>query len=459
MNSYDVVVLGGGPGGYVAAIMASRLGKRTALIEADQLGGTCLNRGCIPSKTLLRHAELIEDIKAAQEWGIETGELTVSLEKMMARKEQVIKRLRTGIAGLLKAGKIDCYQGRGTVHRDRTVSIVGEKTATIQADKLILATGSVPYVPPISGLDKVHFHTSDTIFGITQIPQSIAIIGGGVIGVEFACIFQSLGTQVTIVEMAERLVPGEDPDAAAALTKALKKKRIKILTASKVEEVAEKDGEKILTVVNAEGTREQLHVSDLLVAVGRKPNLSGISDLGLAMDGPFVKVNQQLETSITGVYAVGDLIGGWQLAHAASAEGMVAARNAAGETIDMDYSVVPRCLYTHPEVASVGLSEEAAKQRGYRVKTAVYQHVGNGKALAHGQTDGFVKLIAEEEYGEILGVVMVGPHVTEMIAAPSAFIHLEGTVEEMAAMIYPHPTVSETLMEAAAKWLGQGIHS
>ncbi|UFJ42355.1 dihydrolipoyl dehydrogenase [Brevibacillus humidisoli] len=459
MKSYDIAVVGGGPGGYVAAIVAAKRGKRTALIEAGELGGTCLNRGCIPSKTLLRHAELIDEIKQAKAWGIETGELVLSLDKMMARKDQVIQRLRTGIAALLKAGKIDVYRGLGTVQPDRTIAIAGETDESIRADKVILATGSVPFVPPISGLDQVRYHTSDTIFGVTSIPTSLTIIGGGVIGVEFACIFQSLGAKVTIVEMAERIVPSEDADVAAALTKALQKKQITIMTNTRVEAAAVRDGQQILSLTHSSGEREELHSEELLVAVGRKPNLSGVGQLGLEMDGPFVQVNRQLETSMDGVYAVGDLIGGWQLAHAASAEGSVAARNAAGEQVEMDDRIVPRCIYTHPEIASVGLTEQEARKRGYQVKTSVYQHAGNGKALSLGQTEGFVKLIAEETYGEILGAVMVGPHVTEMIATPSAFIHLEGTVEEMAAMIYPHPTVSETLMEAAAKWLGRGIHS
>jgi dihydrolipoamide dehydrogenase len=459
MKSYHIAVVGGGPGGYVAAIRAAKEGKTVALIEADHLGGTCLNRGCIPSKTLLRHAEVIEDIQVAKSWGIETGDLTLSLAKMMARKDQVIQRLREGITALLKSGKVDVYQGTGTVSPDKTILISGTEESSLQADSIILATGSVPFVPPIPGTDVVAYHTSDTIFGITQIPKSMVIIGGGVIGVEFACIFESLGTKVTVVEMAERLLPMEDPDASTALNKALKKKGITILTQTKVDSLATKGNETIIQVTDPSGKVSELLCSEVLIAVGRRPNFSGIADLGVKMNGPFVAVNEYLETSLSGIYAVGDLIGGWQLAHVASAEGTTAALNASGQRISMDYKVVPRCVYTHPEIASVGLTEEEARNQGYAVKVSFYQHAANGKALASDHRDGFVKIISEEKYGEILGTLLVGAHVTEMIATPSAFIYLEGTVEEMANMIYPHPTVSETFIEAAASWLGKGIHS
>lgn len=458
MKSYQIAIIGGGPGGYVAALRAAKEGKTVSLIEADHLGGTCLNRGCIPSKTLLRHAEVIEDIKEAKSWGIETGELTLSLEKMMARKDQVIKRLRMGIGSLLKAGKVDVYQGIGTVHPDKSIIISGTEDQTIKADSIILATGSVPFVPPIPGTEVVPYHTSDTIFGLTEIPESIVIIGGGVIGVEFACILNSLGTKVTVVEMADRLVPMEDPDATAALRKALKKKGISILTETKVESLAMNQAEKVVRISDKAGKASELLCSEILIAVGRRPNLSGIADLALHMNGPFVDVNEHMETSAPGIYAVGDLVGGWQLAHVASAEGTVAALNASGQRVPVDYRVVPRCVYTQPEIASVGLTEEEARQKGYQVKVEIYQHGANGKAMAMEHKDGFVKLIAEEKYGEILGVVLVGAHVTEMIAAPSAFMSMEGTVEEMAHMIYPHPAVSETLMEAAAAWLGKGVH-
>ncbi len=461
MKTYHVAVVGGGPAGYVAAIAAAKKGRTVALIEADHLGGTCLNRGCIPSKTLLRHAEVIDDIRAAKSWGIETGELSLSLDKMMARKDEVIKRLRGGIASMMQAGKVAVYNGKGSVQPDKTIIIAGTgaDSQTIKADNVILATGSAPFVPPINGANDVAYHTSDTIFSLTAIPESIVIIGGGVIGVEFACIFASLGTAVTVVEMADRLLPNEDPDASKALYKALQKKGITLMTETKVERLANGDNGKIVEVTDKGGNRLRLPCAEILIAVGRRPNLSASEQLGLTMNGPFIAVNEYMETSSKGIYAVGDLIGGWQLAHVASAEGSIAARNATGERVPVNYKVVPRCVYTHPEIASVGLTVEEARSQGYRVKVKTFPLSVNGKALALGQTDGFVKLIADETYGEILGVVLVGPHVTEQIATPSAFIHLEGTVEEMANMIFAHPTLSESIFEVAASWMESGAVS
>ncbi|MFK3939946.1 dihydrolipoyl dehydrogenase [Alkalihalobacillus sp. NPDC078783] len=460
MSTYDIAVIGGGPGGYVAAIRAAKLGKKVALVENGHLGGTCLNRGCIPSKTLLRHAEIIEQIEKAKDWGIEAGPVTLSLEKMLNRKDQVIKKLRTGIEYLMKQGNIEVFAGLGEVEADGTIRISGqEKETTIKADKVIIATGSTPFVPPLAGIDTAHFYTSDTVFDLERIPSSIVIIGGGIIGVEFACIFTSLGVDVTIVEMGDRIIPSEDPDASKHLTKILKKKGVRILTNTKVTALKKAGDNQNVLVESDKGKSEVINTEDLLICVGRKPNLSAISKLDLQMSGPFVKVNAAMQTSQANIYAVGDLIGGWQLAHAASAEGLVAAANAAGEQESIKGKIIPRCVYTSPEVASVGISEAEAKERGLDVKVVKTDLSANGKALAMGEAEGFVKLIADVKHGEILGVTMVGPHVTEMIAEPTAFMHLEGTVEELDSMVHAHPTISEALYEAAGSWLGKGVHS
>ncbi len=460
MERYDVVVIGGGPGGYVAAIRASQLGCKVALVESDHLGGTCLNRGCIPSKTLLRHAEVIEQIEKARSWGIETGSLTFSFQKMMKRKDKVIQTLRSGIAGLLKKGDIMFFNGQASVDEKKCVSInLGKEKKVIQADKVIIATGGDPFVPPISGVDKVEFHTSDTIFQLTEIPESIVIVGGGVIGVEFASIFASLNVEVTIVEMGNRIVPSEDPDVSKTLHKILNNKNIRVLTNKTVESISQKEKLKCVSVESRDGTKEQITCEEVLIAVGRKPNLSAIEMLPIRMNGPFVEVNKSMETNIDGVYAVGDIIGGWQLAHVASAEGLIAAENAAGHKEEVDYKVIPRCIYTAPEIASVGMSEEQASQSKIPYRVEKYALSGIGKAIAMDDTQGFVKIIVEEQYGEILGVVMMGAHVTEMISQASAFIYLEGTVDELAKMIQPHPALSEMLFEAANSWLGRGIHS
>lgn len=461
MKNYEVVVIGGGPGGYVAAIRAASLGCSVAIIEQSELGGTCLNRGCIPSKTLLRHAEVIEQIKKANSWGIKTGEMQFSLEEMMSRKNTVIKRLRKGISSLLKARKIAHYQGYGIVQTDRTILVKKQESLEmIHAQHIILATGSTPSIPPIRGINEVDIHTSDTIFDIQTIPKSIVIIGGGVIGVEFACIFASLNVEVTVVEMASQLLPAEDHDASSYLLKELKRRKIQCITDAVVEELNQDEQGKTVTVSLKDGSDIILQSEQILVAVGRTPNLSAVNELNLEKTGPFIKVNEYMETSIQNVYAVGDVIGGWQLAHVASSEGIVAAENSKREkNRKMDYKVVPRCVYTIPEVASVGMSEKEARKKGYTVQTATFHHSGNGKAIAMGEEDGFIKVIADEKHGEILGVVMVGAHVTELISEASSYMYLEGTVDELNQMIHPHPSIAEGMFEAAAAWLGRGVHS
>ena len=453
MKSYDLIIVGGGPGGYTSALRAAKLGLTVALVEKDHLGGTCLNRGCIPSKTLLYGARIVDMIGKGKLWGIEAGPPVIRFEQMRKRKDAVIQRLRSGIDMMLKAGKVDQYRGHGTVHPDLTVTVrIQGQDVAIRGKHVILATGSQPSLPPVPGLEQAEVHTSDTIFDIERLPESIVIVGGGVIGLEFADIFSTLGASVTVVEAVERILAAEDADAAKAVEKHLREKGVKFFTGAKVESMRRENGHKIVSVQTASGKAE-LAAEEILVAAGRRPNLSGLEGLGLRMNGPFVAVDEYLQTNIPNVYAVGDVTGGWQLAHVATAEGFRAVDNIAKKKEKMDYRVVPRCLYTSPEIASVGLSEQAARERGYDVKTATFPLAGIGKAVAVDEAGGFMKLIADRKYGEILGVVLVGPHVTEMIGEASAFMVLEGTVEEMARMIHPHPTISEIFFETADHWL------
>ncbi|MDM5228288.1 dihydrolipoyl dehydrogenase [Cytobacillus sp. NJ13] len=451
-KTYDVIVIGGGPGGYVAALHAAELGKKTAVIEADSLGGTCLNRGCIPSKTYLKHSEIIEQIEKARDWGIESGSLTLSISKMKQRKDEVINRLRNGISYLLKQGKIDVYNGFGSIQKDGNIKVtMGSGEKVLMSEKVILATGSSPAIPRIPGLEAVQYETSDTIFDLEEIPESVIIIGGGVIGVEFATIFASLKSDVTIIEAGSQIVPSEDSEASKFLTKSLKKKGVKIHTCVNVQDVNEAGGLKQVKCSDSKGNTVSFEAAALLVCTGRRPNLSASKEVNIEQNGPFIKVNDRLETSLPNVYAVGDIIGGWQLAHAASAEGVTAAANAAGGNEKVDFKVMPRCIYTLPEIASVGLTEDEARKQGLDVRVERFDFSGVGKALSAGEPEGFTKIIYEAKYGEIIGAVMAGSHVTELIAEASAFMYLEGTIDEAAKMIHPHPSLSEAFFEAAVK--------
>jgi dihydrolipoamide dehydrogenase len=451
MNAYDVVVLGAGPGGYVAAEEAAKYGNKVAIVESGHLGGTCLNTGCIPSKTLLRSAEVFALINNADRFGIEVGNVCVSFDKIMARKSKIIKTLQQGIKSLLVNANVDIYNGFGTVLSNQSILIENEKDSkVIYFKNLIIATGSKPFIPPIEGIDHVQFHTSDTIFSIEELPKSISIIGGGVIGVEFASIFSSFGVEVHLLEIADRIIANEDEEAANVLLNSLtKKKNVHIHTAVQIEKVADDFGCKIIHAKDKNGNSMQIVSSELLIASGRKPNMKGLEKLNLKMNGPFIQVNPYMETNIPNIYAIGDVIGGYQLAHVASAEGIVAAKNISGLEEKVDYRAVPRCIYTFPEIAIVGLGEKEAKDKGYDIKVEKINLATLGKAHVLGEREGFIKVISDIKYGEILGAVLVGPHVTEMISEVTAFITLEGTVQELYKMIHPHPTISEGISDVA----------
>ncbi|MEI3605148.1 dihydrolipoyl dehydrogenase [Pseudogracilibacillus sp. SE30717A] len=457
MEQFDVAIVGGGPGGYVAAIRAAKSGLSVALIEGNELGGTCLNRGCIPSKTLLKHAEALKQIKDSSALAIHVENVSVDLAAMVDRKNNVINQLKNGIKGLLRQNKIKHYQGYGYVADDGKVTIKSEKSnENIQAKHVILATGSQVFIPPIQGADEVTMHTSDTIFDIEEIPERLVIVGGGVIGLEIACIFNSLGTKVDIVEMADRIIPMEDREAGEFLKKELENDGITFHTNAQVTEFKKTETDNKV-IFHKDGKETTLATDIILMSVGRRPNVTGIEDLSIQYDGPFVKVNKNMQTSNPNIYAIGDLIGGFQLAHAASNEGLRAVDHILGKE-NKKNAVIPRCVYTFPEIASVGLTEEQAKEAGHQVKVKKIDLAGNGKAISALENRGFMKIIADKKYNEILGVVMVGAHVTEMISQATAFMHLEGTVDEMESMVFPHPTLAEGLFEAASAYLGKGIH-
>ena len=345
MQEFDVVVIGAGPGGYVPAIRAAQLGKKVAIVERKKIGGTCLNVGCIPSKALLRHSEMVEEIKKANSWGIGTGELSIDFPKLMKRKDQVVQTLTGGVQHLLNKNKITLFQGEASIAENLVVSIGDEK---IRGKDILLATGSKPFIPPIKGLDKVNYLTTDSFFDLKELPKSMAIIGGGVISIELAFAMAPLGTKVTIIEVAPDILLTEDPDARKIIKKQLQKKQIKTIIKAEIQEVQQ--GKVILA-------DQEISFDTLLVATGRKPNIEVAQELNLKMDASnkFVAVNDTYETSKKHVYAVGDLIGGYQLAHAASAEGLIAVHAMNGENLKpLDQTEIPRCVYTHPEIASFG---------------------------------------------------------------------------------------------------------
>jgi dihydrolipoamide dehydrogenase len=455
-DEYDVVVLGAGPGGYVAAIRAAQLGAKTAIVEAQYFGGTCLNVGCIPTKTLVKNAEILHQIEHAGARGINVAKPEIDMKKVKQNKDSVVKKLTGGIGSLLKSNGVAIIDGIGKANNDNTVEITEgkDKGKTVKFEKLIIATGSVPLVPPIPGLDLPGIMTSTEILDLEEIPKELVVIGGGVIGCEFATIYNSFGTKVTIVEMMPKLIPNMDAEVSAELEKQLKKAGVEVMTDSKVEKVeAAGDG----FAVTVSGKNEtSLKAEKVLVSIGRKANLTGLEALDIKKDRT-IEVDDYLRTSKENIYAVGDITGKIQLAHLASAQGMKAAENAMGASKKMDYRLVPSCIYTIPEIGAVGLTEEEARRK-YDVAIGKFPMMVSGKAIAMGETEGFVKIITDKKYGEILGVHIVGPNATELVAEATAVMKLEGTIEELGDIIHAHPTISETIMEAAHDVHGQCIH-
>ena len=410
--NYDVVVLGAGPGGYEAAIRCAQYGKNTALVEARDLGGTCLNRGCIPTKALLHGAEVYQSALNAASCGVTTGEVGFDFAKLAEYKDSVVAGLRKGIAGLEKAHGVKVINGFGKLVDEHTLDVDGEK---VTFDKLILATGSAPARPPIPGIDGENVVTSDEVLSMTELPDSFVIIGGGVIGIEFATLFASLGKPVTVIEMMPSILPGVDADIVKMLsTRVLKRKKVTVINNAKV---------------------------------------TGING------GEKVTVTYELNGAEKTAEAIGDITGKIQLAHVASAQGLAAAANACGQkSVKMDYSVVPSCIYTAPEIAFVGIGEEKAKQQGIEYKIGSFNVAGNGRAMIMGEALGIAKLISDAD-GNLIGAQLMGPRATDMIAELALALKVGASVETIAETIHPHPTVSEVIAEAAHDWEGLCCHS
>ncbi|MCK9471387.1 MAG: dihydrolipoyl dehydrogenase [Bacilli bacterium] len=456
MKKYDIVVIGAGPGGYVAAIKAGQLGAKVAIIEKNEIGGVCLNIGCIPTKALIKSARVYEDILRAEEFGITLDQksVKVDLEKVVKRKDGVVKKLTAGVGMLLKKNKVDVIKGEAKVKDKNTVEVNGE---LIQTNNLIIATGASPVIPPIEGVkegfEKGYILTSKEALSLNKIPTDLVVVGGGVIGIEFATIYASFGSNVTVVEMADNILVNIDDEIRASYLKSLKKQKINVITKAAVTKV-----DKNKVVYTKDGQNHELPAEKVLMSVGMRPNTSGFEHLGFEITRSGITTNEKLETTVKGIYAIGDVNGKQMLAHVASAEGIIAVENIMGKPAKIDYTKVPAGIYGTPEIASVGLTEQAAKEKGIDYKVSKFPLVGNGKSLAEGETDGFIKVIANKKYDEIIGVHILAPHATDLISEAVVLMELEGTAYELANAIHPHPTLSETIMEAAHGILDKPIH-
>lgn len=456
-----IVVIGGGPGGYVAAIRAAQLGCTTTLIEKDKLGGTCLNRGCIPTKVLLQSAETLLMVKEAQKYGFSTGDVKVDFAAVMARKTSVVNELVSGVKSLMEKNRINTITGTGLLIDSQRVAIK-ETGKEITADDVIIATGSQSARIPIKGIDCDGVIDSDEALSLSEIPASLLIIGGGVLGLEFAQIFSRFGAKVTVVEIMPQVLPGQDTEIAQILSQILQSQGIEIMMDAQVTKIqrGSNGNNKVRISKGSDGQSIEKETQKILIAVGRKPYLEGlgISDGKLEMTKGCIAVNERMETSMPHTYAIGDVAGGMMLAHKAMAEGSCAVENATGMRGYVNYNTIPSAVYTAPGVGSVGLTEEAARERYDRIKVGRFPFIANAKANVLGETAGLIKIITESKYGEILGVHIIGPTATELISEAVLAIHLEIPIDDFVTAIHAHPTLSEAMNEAALGVTGETIH-
>jgi dihydrolipoamide dehydrogenase len=471
-QEYDLVILGGGTGGYVAAIRASQLGLKTAVVEKEKLGGTCLHKGCIPSKALLRSAEVFATAKRGEEFGVMANEISLNFGKVQERKNKIVDQLHRGVQHLMKKGKIDVYEGTGRIlgpsifsPMPGTISVEmksGAENEMLLPKNVIIATGSRPRTLPGLEPDNEFVMTSDEALSMESLPESIIIVGGGVIGIEWASMLSDFGVDVTVIENADRIIPTEDKEISKEMQRLMKKKGVKIVTSAKVLPETFQKGDGVVISAEVKGEPKEFKAEKMLVSVGRQANIEGIGleNTDIQIEKGFIAVNEYFQTKESHIYAIGDCIGGLQLAHVASREGIVAVEHIAGQNPSpLDYSLVSKCIYSNPEAASVGLTEDEAKEKGYNVKVGKFSFRAIGKALVFGESDGFVKIVADAETDDILGVHMIGPHVTDMISEAGLARVLDATPWEIAQTIHPHPTLSEAIGEAALAVDGKAIHS
>lgn len=455
----ELVVIGGGPGGYVAAIRAAQLGAKVLLIEQDEIGGVCLNHGCIPTKTLLNSAEQWTKLRHCSEFGLTAESISFDFAKIMARKAAVVTKLRDGISKLLASQKIEVIHGTARLTGKREITVQsGETNFEVTADKLIIATGSNSVPLPVPGAGLPGVIDSNQILSLTEVPKKLLIVGAGAVGIEFAAIFQSFGCEVTVVEMMPTILPGMDSDLAKRLGPILRRSGMKLMTNAAVKEIR-RAVNGLEVIIETKRETAALTVDKVLAAIGRR---SRVEDLGLAAAGinytkRGIAVDEHMATNVCGVYAIGDVTGSYLWAHAASAEGIVAAEHACGLSAVMHYEAIPGCIFTTPEIAAVGLTEEEA-QKQHEILVSRFNFAANGKAVSLGESDGFVKIVADAASHEVLGMHILGPHASDLIMEGALAIRQHLTSDALATTIHPHPTLSETLEECAQGIGGLGIH-
>jgi len=463
-KSFDIVIVGAGPGGYVAAIKAGQLGYKVACIEDDALGGVCLNWGCIPTKALLESAAMISHLAHAKDFGIEVGEVKSDLGQAVKRSRKISDKLAKGVGYLFKKNKVEHIPGRGRMAGKGKVEVTDKdgKKSILKAEHVILATGSRPRSLPFLKIDHDRVWDSTDAMLAESPPKTLAVIGAGAIGCEYADVYAAFGTEVTIIEVADRILPVEDADVSAQVEKSFRKRGMKVMAGARVEKADVGKKGVTLTVKSAKGKEEKIEVERVLSAVGRAPNVEelGLEDSGVELtEHGFIRVDRRMRTSAKGIYAIGDVAGPPLLAHKGSHEGIACVEGIHGdEHAGIDYDNIPACTYCHPEVASVGLTEEQAREQGYDIEVGTFPWSANGRALTAGDSEGFLKIIRDKKYSELLGAHIVGPHATELISEFVVGRHLETTVEEMDRAIHPHPTLSEAVGEAALASLGHAIH-
>ncbi len=459
MSEYDVAVIGAGPGGYVAAIRCAQLGFKTAVIEKENLGGVCLNWGCIPSKALLKNAEILSYISRSEEFGFYFDNFRTDYKVAFDRSRKVVDRNTRGVSYLLRKNNIDHIEGSATLAGNGTIQI-SSSNDVIKAGNIIIATGSSPRTIPALPVDGDKVLTSKDAILASELPKSIVIVGGGAIGVEFAYLYRMYGVEVTVVELLPNLVPNEDVEISQILERSFSKYGINVITGAGVTGL-EINGEICSVALDRHGEQIEINAEKVLVAIGIQPNTSdlGLDDVGVATDRGFIQVDGYMATNVPGISAIGDVTGKMPLAHVASAQAVAVAEHLSGLDIqDIDYTYIPRATYCQPQVASFGLTEKEAVDQGFDVKIGKFNMLANGKSLAMGHTEGMVKLVVDARYGEILGGHMIGPEVTELLGELALTKLLEGTTLELGWAVHPHPTISETLKEAALSVQGNAVH-